>query len=66
MFLTIHFKNFDFIELFDLNPNSNNLFERSSISDFLVDLILCVHIWFISLVMTKSAASGLVQIILIP
>ena len=37
MFLTIHFKRFDFIEWFDLNSNSSNLFERSSISDFLVD-----------------------------
>ena len=45
--MTIHFKHFDFIEWFDLNSNSSNLFERSSISDFLVDLIICVYIWFI-------------------
>ena len=74
MFLTIHLKHFDFIERFDLNSNSSNLFERSSISDFLVDtlvcflvdLIMCLYIWFISLFMSKSAASGLVLIIVIP
>ena len=34
IFLTIYFKHFDFIEWFDLNSNSRNLFERSSVSDF--------------------------------
>ena len=59
MFLTTVFKLFDFIEWFDLNSNSNNLFERSPVSDFLVDLIMCVYICVISLFMSKSAASGL-------
>ena len=74
MFLAIHFKHFRFIGLCCLNSNSNNFFERSSISDilvdtlvcFLVDSIMCVYIWFISLFMSKSAASELVLIIVIP
>ena len=37
MCLTIYFKHFDFMELFDLNSNLNNLFEISSIKAFLVD-----------------------------
>ena len=36
-FLTIHFKQLDFIEWFDLNSDSKSLFERSSINDFLAD-----------------------------
>ena len=36
-FPTIHFKHFDFIELCFSNFNSNNLLERSSASNFLVD-----------------------------
>ena len=41
IFLTIYFRHFDFIEWFDLNSNSSNLFERSSISNFLVDFSVC-------------------------
>ena len=41
IFLTIHFKHFDFIEWFDLNFNSNKRFERSSINDLLVDSSVC-------------------------
>ena len=37
MCLTTYFKHFVFMELFDLNSNLNNLFESSSIKDFLVD-----------------------------
>ena len=74
IFLTIHFKHLDFIEWFNLNSNSNNLFERSSISDFLVcflvcflvDLIMYVYIWFISLLMSKFGSSRSILIILIP
>ena len=63
-FLTIHFKHFDFIESFDLNSNSSNFFERSSISNFLVDSsvcflvhsLMCMYIWFLSLLILKSAA----------
>ena len=40
IFLTIHCV---FIELFDLNSNPQSLFERSSISDFLVDCLMCMH-----------------------
>ena len=43
-FLTIHFKHFDFIEWFDLNSNPKSLFERLSISDFLVDCLMCIRI----------------------
>ena len=35
--LTTYFKHFVFMELFDLNSNLNNLFESSSVKDFLVD-----------------------------
>ena len=60
-FLTIHFKHFNFIECFALNSNLKSLFEKLSISDFLVDCLMCILIWFIWL---KSAASGLILIIL--
>ena len=70
IFLTIHFKHFDFIEWFDLNSNPKSLFERSPISDFLVDssvdLITCMYIWFIRLLMLKSGASGLALITVYP
>ena len=72
MFLTIHFKHF--VGLCCLNSNSKNLFGRSSISNFSVDTlvsflvhsVMCVYIWFISLFMSKSVASGLVLTIAIP
>ena len=35
--MTTYFKHFVFMELFDLNYKINNLFESSSIKDFLVD-----------------------------
>ena len=42
-FLTTYFKYFVFMELFDLNSNLNNLFESSSVKDFLVDsLVNCL------------------------
>ena len=48
MCLTIYFKHFVFMELFDLSSNLNNLFESSSIKaclvdssvNFLVDLVM--------------------------
>ena len=43
-FLTIHFKHFGFIEWFDLNSNHKSFFERLSISDFLVDCLMCIRI----------------------
>ena len=39
--LTIHFKHF-LLNGFDLNSNSKSLFERFSISDFLVDCLMCI------------------------
>ena len=48
-FLIIHFKDLDFIEWFDLNYSPKNLFERLSISDFLVDFLMCIRISFISM-----------------
>ena len=62
MLLTIQFKHFDFITLFCLICNSNNLFERSSISDFLIDFLMCLCILFISLKMLESFSSGLILI----
>ena len=41
IFLTIYLEHFHFIEWFDLNSDSSNLFERSSISDFLIDFLVC-------------------------
>ena len=35
-YLTTHFKHFETIEWFELNSNPKSLFERTSISDFLV------------------------------
>ena len=51
-FLTSHFKHFNFIEWSDLNSNPKNIFERSSINEFVVDfsrcflvhLIMCMYI----------------------
>ena len=40
MCLTTYFKHFVFIELFDLSSSLNNLFENSSIKDFLVDFLV--------------------------
>ena len=40
MCLATYFKLFVFMELFDLNSNLNNLFESSSIKDFLVDSLV--------------------------
>ena len=48
-FLTIHFKHIHFIEWFDLNSNPKSLFEKLSVSRFLVDCLLCIRIWIISL-----------------
>ena len=60
--LTIDFKHFVFIEWFDLNSTSSNLFERTSISNFLVDFLMCLCILFISLKMLKFSSSGLILI----
>ena len=62
MFLTIHFKHFDFIESFDLNSNPKNLFVRSSINDFIVVFLMCLCILFISAKMFKFFSSGLILI----
>ena len=64
IFLTSHFRHFDF-ELFDTDSISSNLCERLSIIDFLVcffvgfliNLLMCQCI---SLKMLKSIASGLI------
>ena len=40
MCLTTYFKHFVFIELFDLNSNPNSLFERSSVTDVLIDFLV--------------------------
>ena len=45
-----------------LNSNYNNLFEISSISDFLADFLMCLCILFISWKMLKSFLSGLILI----
>ena len=61
-FLTTHFKHFDFIEWFDLNSNFSNLFETSSIKDFLLNFLMSLYILFISLKMLKIFSSGLILI----
>ena len=48
-FLTIHFKDFDFIGWLDLNSNPKSLSKILSITDFLVDCLMCIRIWFIRL-----------------
>ena len=60
--LIINFKHFDFSEWFFSNSNSNGFFERSSINDFLVDCLMCMCTRFITLLMLKSPASGLILI----
>ena len=58
------------MELFDLNSNLNNLFERSSIKDFfvdfsvnfLVDILMCLCISFIALKILKSFSSEFILI----
>ena len=60
IFLTTHFKHFDFIEWFDLNSSSNSLFEILPIKDFLDDFLMCLCILFISLKMLKYFSSGLI------
>ena len=74
IFLTIYFKHFVFMELFGLNSNLNNLFESSSIKDylldfsvnFLVDILMCLCISFIALKILKSSSSGSILINLQP
>ena len=68
MRLKTYFKHFVFMELFDLNFNLNNLFESSSIKDFLVDcsvnflvdFLMCLCISLMALKILKSSLSGLV------
>ena len=60
--LTTYFKHFVFIELSFLNYNLNNLFERSSIKDFLVDSLMCLCISFMALKILKFSSSGLILI----
>ena len=62
IFLRIHFKHFDFIEWFDLNSNSSNLFQTSSASDFLVDFLMLLCILFIFLEIFKFSSSRLILI----
>ena len=74
IFLTIYFKRFVFMELFDLNSNLNNLLETSSIKDFLVDFsvnflvdfLMCLCISLIALQILKSSSSGSILINLQP
>ena len=40
-FLTSDFKHFNFIEWSDLNSNPKNIFERSSVNEFVVDFSQC-------------------------
>ena len=58
------------MELFDLTSNLNNLFESSSIKDFLVDFsvnflfdfLMCLCISFIALKILKFSSSGSILI----
>ena len=59
-FLTIHFKYFDFIELFDLNSNSNSLLEILSINEFLEDFVMCLYIFYIAFKILKFCSLGLI------
>ena len=49
--LTLNFKHFDFIELFESNYKFNGLFEILSIKEFLVDFLV---IFLIDLIMRLS------------
>ena len=68
IFLTIHFKHFDFIALCCLNLNS---LERSSIWDFfvdssvcyLIDCLMCLYISFNVLLILKFGASVVLDLI---
>ena len=70
MCLATYFKHFVFMELFDLNSSLNNLFESSSLKDFLVDssvnflvdLTIKLCILPISTKILKSFSSGLILI----
>ena len=54
MCLTIYFKHFVFIELFDLNSNPNSLFERSSIKGFLVDFLVYLAILYLKQILYSA------------
>ena len=45
--MTIYFRHFVFIELFDLDPNSSNIIESLSITDFLVDSLVDFSVNFL-------------------
>ena len=70
MCLTIYFKHFAFMQLFDLNSNFNNLFEISSIKaslvdfsvNFLVDLAMQFCVLPISTKILKFSLTGLILI----
>ena len=62
IFLTTHFKHFDFIERCDLNSSSNSLFEILPVKDFLDDFLMHLCILYNSLKMLKSFSSGLILI----
>ena len=66
MCLTTYFKHFVFMELSDLNSSLNNLFESSSIKDFLVDFsvnsLMCLCISFMALKILKFSPLGLILI----
>ena len=61
------------MELFDLNSNLNNLFESSSIKDFLVDssvnflvnFLICLCISFMALKILKVFATGLILMLFV-
>ena len=67
---TTGFKYFVLMELFLSNSNFNNLFESSSIKDFLVnssvdslfDSLMCLNISFWALKILKFSLSGLILI----
>ena len=68
--LTILYKHFDFIDWFDLNSNSNSLFEIMSINDFLVDSsvnflfdsLIWLYILPVSVELSRSFSSELIII----
>ena len=47
------------MELFDVNSSFNNLFERSSMKDYLVYSLMCLCISFMTLKILNFSSSGL-------
>ena len=62
----MNFIAFDFIILFDLNLNPNNLTKILFIRAFLIDCLMCLNISMIVLKISKSSLSGSILINLQP